>query len=30
LALLFMAQRGNIYLEQEELFGDLRVKNLLL
>ena len=28
LALLFMAQRGNIYLEQEELFGDLRVKNL--
>ncbi|MFL2521490.1 MAG: segregation/condensation protein A [Halobacteriales archaeon] len=30
LALLFMAQRGNVYLEQEELFGDLRVKNLLL
>lgn len=30
LALLFMAQRGNIYLEQEELFGTLRVKNLLL
>ena len=30
LALLFMAQRGNIYLEQEELFGDLRIKNLLL